>query len=419
MVGMGKEDGVPQAVAPVPSLSDLFGKATRGSAPSSNEGKDGGEAHAVAPVPSLSDLLGKATQVPPSPTNVGVASSAGRDPVAPAHSIQDHLATAARPASDGRPDATKRTYNDLGSDVEVQHGEAAMDTHDISAEAWASSFKGTSKPALSLSALKAAANLPLDVQQPKNTAIQHMQRTYHGLDALAEPLGAEALALLSAQDVEQRRTLYRHLKGMKVERSGSKDSIRRRFDRERNARLQAENLIEQASRDLYLAKEATQKALAAEQRAKDKVEEALLNLNAAVKAADNAEQRRRAVVITGSIGILLYLVSEFVIDATIESHLQGPGVVLAKLSILVVLLPLQMIIERLSVKSTGAEGSSVREHLFSDLLRVLLEDEHLTEKELRTIETFRVHHGLSHVEATEILHNVMDDLGLERTALRL
>ncbi len=421
MVRMSEEGKAPRGVSPVPSLNDLFAKASTppsAALPEAAPPADGPTP--ITPTPSLQDLFGKASPKESAVPTKGVPPAGGSTPIAPAPSMQDLLAGAARSTErDEAPQGKAPTFDDLGWGGAVQDEKPVMDTGDLSAEAWVSSLKGAATPALSLSALKEAAKTTTVPKHPTDEAVEHMQRTFHAFNELPGPLEPEAMAALSAQDAEQRRALNRHLAGLKVEHSGSKHSLRRRFDRERKARLQAEGLIEEASRDLYLAKEATQRALTAEQQAKDKVEEALLNLNAAVKAADNAEQRRRALLITGGIGVVLYLVSEFVIDATIEANLEGPGVVVAKLSILMVLLPLQMIVERLSVKTAGAEGDNVREHLFADLLRVLLEDEHLTEKELRTIDTFRVHHGFTHGEATEVLHKVMDDLGIEHGTVRL
>jgi len=411
--------GGPTPIAAAPSIQDLFGKASA-SAASSEDASPAGGSTPIAAAPSIQDLFGKASTKESAAPTEGLPPAGGSTTIAPAPSMHDLLASAARSTTrDEAPQGKAPTFEDLGWGGAIQDGNPVLDTADLSAEAWVSSYKGTTTPALSLSALKAAAKPLPSAKHPTDEAVEHMQRTFHAFNELPDGLEPEAMAALSAQDAEQRRALNRHLAGLKVEHSGSKHSLRRRFDRERKARLQAEGLIEEASRDLYLAKEATQRALTAEQQAKDKVEQALLNLNAAVKAADNAEQRRRALLITGGIGVVLYIVSEFVIDATIEANLEGPGVVMAKLSILMVLLPLQMIVERLSVKTAGAEGDSVREHLFADLLRVLLEDELLTEKELRTIDTFRVHHGFTHSEATEVLHKVMDDLGIEHGTVRL
>ena len=98
---------------------------------------------------------------------------------------------------------------------------------------------------------------------------------------------------------------------MTVEKKASKESIQRRYNRALKAREQAEAVIEESARKLYLSQEETKKALESETKAKAEVEAILLDLNKAIAEANNSEQRRRALLVTGAVGIALSSLQNF------------------------------------------------------------------------------------------------------------
>lgn len=212
------------------------------------------------------------------------------------------------------------------------------------------------------------------------------------------------LAELSKIEKQSRDSWYKTTRQMTVEKRASKDSIQRRYNRAVKAREQAEAVIEESARKLYLAQEETKKALESETKAKAEVEAILLDLNKAIAEANNSELRRRALMITGVTGIVLYLFTEFSLEPFVEAAVgNGIELILAKVFLLFILIPFQMIIERFMIKQTHSDGDGVREHMFREILSVVIDDGVVDEKERNLIETFRRHNGLDHTRAEEIM----------------
>ena len=212
------------------------------------------------------------------------------------------------------------------------------------------------------------------------------------------------LAELSKIEKESRESWYKATHEMTVEKKASKESIQRRYNRALKAREQAEAVIEESARKLYLAQEETKKALESETKAKAEVEAILLDLNAAIAEANNSEQRRRALLITGVTGIILYLFTEFSLEPFVEAAVgSGIELILAKVFLLFILIPFQMVTEKFMIKQTHSDGDGVREHMFREILSVVIDDGVVDEKERNLIETFRRHNGLDHTRADEIM----------------
>ena len=247
----------------------------------------------------------------------------------------------------------------------------------------------------------------------KKTTLQELldaRKSRGGLDVHVKA----DLSALSIQEEEQRKGLRAFLENAsKKKQQTSKDSLQKRLGREKNARKQAEELIERASRDLYLAQEETKRALKAEESAKEEIEKTLLDLNKAIMDADNAEQRRKAMLITAAVGGILYLVSEFIVEAAVEAYTQGGiGLTIAKLSLLIILVPLEIIVEKIMLSKTASDAN-LRHHLFKEIMVFVLADGVVTVKEQETMKLYQRHHGLPDREAGEIFEEVMKDLGHE------
>ena len=212
------------------------------------------------------------------------------------------------------------------------------------------------------------------------------------------------LAELSKIEKESRKSWYKTTHEMTVEKRASKESIQRRYNRALKAREQAEAVIEESARKLYLAQEETKKALESETKAKAEVEAILLDLNKAIAEANNSEQRRRALMITGITGIVLYLFTEFSLEPFVEAAVgNGIELILAKVFLLFILIPFQMVTEKFMIKQTHSDGDGIREHMFREILSVVIDDGVVDEKERNLIETFRRHNGLDHTRADEIM----------------
>ena len=212
------------------------------------------------------------------------------------------------------------------------------------------------------------------------------------------------LAELSKIEKESRESWYKATHELTVEKTASKESIQRRYNRAVKAREQAEAVIEESARKLYLAQEKTKKALESETKAKAEVEAILLDLNKAIAEANNSEQRRRALMITGITGIVLYLFTEFSLEPFVEAAVgSGIELILAKVFLLFILIPFQMLTEKFMIKQTHSDGDGIREHMFREILTVVIDDGVVDEKERNLIETFRRHNGLDHARADEIM----------------
>ena len=212
------------------------------------------------------------------------------------------------------------------------------------------------------------------------------------------------LAELSKIEKESRESWYKTTHEMTVEKKASKESIQRRYNRALKAREQAEAVIEKSTRKLYLAQEETKKALESETKAKAEVEAILLDLNKAIAEANNSELRRRALMITGITGIVLYLFTEFSLEPFVEAAVgSGIELILAKVFLLFILIPFQMVTEKFMIKQTHSDGDGIREHMFREILSVVIDDGVINEKERNLIETFRRHNGLDHTRADEIM----------------
>ena len=217
------------------------------------------------------------------------------------------------------------------------------------------------------------------------------------------------LAELSKIEKESRESWYKTTHEMTVEKKASKESIQRRYNRALKAREQAEAVIEESARKLYLAQEETKKALESETKAKAEVEAILLDLNKAIAEANNSEQRRRALMITGITGIVLYLFTEFSLEPFVEAAVgNGFELILAKVFLLFILIPFQMVTEKFMIKQTNSDGDGIREHMFREILSVVIDDGVVDEKERNLIETFRRHNGLDHTRAEEIMSEYLN-----------
>ena len=212
------------------------------------------------------------------------------------------------------------------------------------------------------------------------------------------------LAELSKIEKESRESWYKTTHEMTVEKKASKESIQRRYNRALKAREQAEAVIEESARKLYLSQQETKKALESETKAKAEVEAILLDLNKAIAEANNSEQRRRALLVTGAVGIVLYLFTEFSLEPFIEAAVgSGLELILAKIFLLFILIPFQILTEKFMIKQTHSDGDGIREHMFREILSVVIDDGVVDEKERNLIETFRRHNGLDHTRADEIM----------------
>ena len=150
--------------------------------------------------------------------------------------------------------------------------------------------------------------------------------------------------------------------------------LERKLSREKSALQEAERTIEETSRNLYLANQDILKS---------NNELSALNeeLSATMSKLTSAELRRKSVLITLGVAMILFIVSEFAIEPVLEVRISNDAaLILAKLSILGMLIPIEIITSKI-LESRVTEDDEINEKMYLKILEAAYEDGVVTDME--------------------------------------
>lgn len=177
--------------------------------------------------------------------------------------------------------------------------------------------------------------------------------------------------------------------------------LERKVSREKLALLEAEKTIEETSRNLYLANQDILKSNS---------ELSALNeeLSATMSKLTSAELRRKSVLITFGVAMILFIVSEFAIEPILEVRISNNAVlILAKLSILGMLIPIEIITSKI-LESRVTEDDEINEKMYLKILEAAYEDGVVTDMERSLLKSSAKQLGVSKNRAVDLESTLND-----------
>lgn len=171
--------------------------------------------------------------------------------------------------------------------------------------------------------------------------------------------------------------------------------LERKLFREKSALQEAERTIEETSRNLYLANQDILKSNS---------ELSVLNeeLSATMSKLTSAELRRKSVLITLGVAMILFIVSEFAIEPILEVRINNNTVlILAKLSILGMLIPIEIITSKI-LESRVTEDDEINEKMYLKILEAAFEDGVVTDMERSLLKSSAKQLGVSKTRAADL-----------------
>lgn len=180
--------------------------------------------------------------------------------------------------------------------------------------------------------------------------------------------------------------------------------LERKVERERLARVEAENTIEESSRRLYLSNQALDEANAT-------LENTILELNDTMMQLTSAEVKRKATIVTLVLAIILFVVSEFAIEPKLESMFSEQWlVVVSKISIFSLLIPIEILSARI-IENNLSKSSNVNENMYKKLLASAYEDGIITDMERSLLTSSAKQLGIQASRADELEEEVKTTFG--------
>ena len=180
--------------------------------------------------------------------------------------------------------------------------------------------------------------------------------------------------------------------------------LERKVERERLARVEAENTIEESSRRLYLSNKSLDEANA-------NLESTILELNDTMMRLTSAEVKRKATFVTLILAIVLFVVSEFAIEPKLESMFSKEWVVVfAKISIFALLIPIE-ILSTTVIERNLSKSSDLNENMYKKLLVSAYEDGIITDMERSLLKSSAKQLGIHTSKALELEEEVREMLG--------
>lgn len=180
--------------------------------------------------------------------------------------------------------------------------------------------------------------------------------------------------------------------------------LERKVERERLARVEAENTIEESSRRLYLSNQSLDEANA-------NLEATILELNDTMMRLTSAEVKRKATIVTLILAIILFVVSEFAIEPRLESMFSKQWVIVsAKISIFGLLIPIEILSSRM-IERNLSKSSGVNENMYKKLLVSAYEDGIITDMERSLLTSSAKQLGIHTSKALELENEVKEMLG--------
>ncbi|MGB0487783.1 MAG: hypothetical protein ACPGNS_05015 [Candidatus Poseidoniaceae archaeon] len=177
--------------------------------------------------------------------------------------------------------------------------------------------------------------------------------------------------------------------------------LERKVSREKSALQEAERTIEETSRNLYLA---NQDVLKSNRELSALNEE----LSATMSKLTSAELRRKSVLITLGVAMILFIVSEFAIEPILEVRISNnAGLILAKLSILGMLIPIEIITSKI-LESRVTEDDEINEKMYLKILEAAYEDGVVTDMERSLLKSSAKQLGVSKTRAVDLESTLND-----------
>lgn len=182
--------------------------------------------------------------------------------------------------------------------------------------------------------------------------------------------------------------------------------LERKLEREKKARLTAEQTIEESSRRLYLANQALDAS-------NNQLESTVLELNDTMSKLTSAEVKRQATTATLVVAFVLFIVSEFAIEPELEKTIDNTLVLqIAKLAIFSLLIPFEIIASRV-IEGGLTESGEINRMMYRKLLESAYDDGIITEMERTILNSSAAQYGLSAQMASDLESEVKRALGID------
>lgn len=179
------------------------------------------------------------------------------------------------------------------------------------------------------------------------------------------------------------------------------ERLKKTVAREKSARRQAEETIEESSRRLYLA---NQEAAALNKE----LESTLRDLNETLGALTSAKAQRIATMVTLFMATILYFTSEFLLEPVLEARIEnGYFLVIAKVLIFATLIPVEMIGSRLAERNL-TESGKINQSLYRDLLISAYEDDVITDMERKLLNSSARQLGINPAIAKRLEQEIIE-----------
>ena len=165
------------------------------------------------------------------------------------------------------------------------------------------------------------------------------------------------------------------------------ERLNRKVARERNARVEAEKVIEEQSRRLHIVNEEITRSNADLESANEELARTMTELT-------SIEVRRKAALITLLVAVVLFLASEFYLEPILERRINGYMLIVEKMGVLGLLVPTEIIVSRILENQVNEIGL-VHEDMYKALLQSAYEDGIITDMERSLLNSSRKQMGIS------------------------
>lgn len=175
--------------------------------------------------------------------------------------------------------------------------------------------------------------------------------------------------------------------------------LRRKVDRERKARVDAEAVIEEQSRRIHLANEELSHSNAQMELKNEELASTMTKLT-------SVELQRKATTITLGVAVVLFVISEFAVEPVLERRIENnAALVMSKIAILGLLLPTEIIVSRL-LEAQVTNVGNINEEMYLNLLLSAYEDGVITDMERTILDSSRRQLGISKRVALDLENSV-------------
>ena len=182
--------------------------------------------------------------------------------------------------------------------------------------------------------------------------------------------------------------------------------LERKLEREKKARLTAEQTIEESSRRLYLANQALDDS-------NNQLESTVLELNDTMSKLTSAEVKRQATTATLVVALVLFIISEFAIEPELEKSIENTLVLqISKVGIFSLLIPFEIIASRV-IESGLTESGEINRMMYRKLLESAYDDGIITDMERNILNSSAAQYGLSPQKASDLESEVKRALGID------